>query len=610
MLRCMLHAKFPQIRTEVAVELVPLREIFSSKIRLRLLLVLAASALLLLTACTSIANLFLARVASRGTELATRIALGAGRARILCQLLTEVTLLAAAGGVLGLVLARVGAGALVAAAPEEVRLLADTRLNAPLFVFATLASLVTALLCGAIPAWQAFRNDPAADLHEGARTSTGGWRAARLRQTLVGVEMALATALLATAALLLHSLVNVMQADRGYQVERVLAADLSLSGARYALPNSRASFYETLVQHVEALPRVVAAGAISDLPAVAASSGASRTIFHATDTDFRDTVLDRPVAMVRSVTPGYLAASGSVLRAGRFFAADEPVLVAAVSESLARRLWPGDSLSAVVGRTLRQGDVSGPLILVTGVLGDVHHEAVVQQVLPDCGRAGLIERDGCEERSIGRQEEVTAGSRIERDQLGCRHAQSHADWREQDDRRCGAKQHARKNEQAHRERPRMELDKIRDAFDEERAIALEERGAEPRHADDGDDRRDAIAHHGAFHGRLRRCVEQGHGQPGNGNHRDHDRGAHAHLIAVDHLTPRDGVGTQTRKHAHQHDNRDAGQEQPGRAARVSKRRPVQHRRRLGRFDLSARKTSLILNVLAEPRSAPGDRHAR
>ena len=94
----------------------------SSKIRLRLLLVLAASALLLLTACTSIANLFLARVAGRGTELATRIALGAGRARILCQLLTEVTLLAAAGGALGLVLARVGAGALVAAAPEEVRL--------------------------------------------------------------------------------------------------------------------------------------------------------------------------------------------------------------------------------------------------------------------------------------------------------------------------------------------------------------------------------------------------------------------------------------------------------------------------------------------------------
>jgi hypothetical protein len=194
-------------------------------------------------------------------------------------LLTEVTLLAAAGGALGLVLARVGAGALLAAAPEEVRLLADTRLNAPLFVFATLASLVTALLCGAIPAWQAFRNDPAADLQESVRTSTGGWRAARLRQTLVGVEMALATALLATAALLLHSLVNVMQADRGYQVERVLAADLSLSGARYALPNSRASFYETLVQHVEALPGVVAAGAISDLPAVAASSGASRTIF-------------------------------------------------------------------------------------------------------------------------------------------------------------------------------------------------------------------------------------------------------------------------------------------------------------------------------------------
>jgi len=381
-LNAMLHAKFPQIRTEVAVELIPLREVFVSKSRLRLLLVLAASVLLLLTACTSIANLFLARLASRGTELATRIALGAGRARILCQLLIEVTLLAATGGALGLVLARVGAGALVAAAPEEVRLLTDARLNAPVFIFATLASLVTALLCGAIPAWQAFRNDPAAELQDGSRASTGGWRAARLRQTLVGVEMALATSLLATAALLLHSLVNVIQADRGYQVERVLAVDLSLSGARYAPPYSRASFYETLVQHVEALPGVVAAGAISDLPATAASTGASRTIFYSTDTDFRDKVLDRPVAMVRSVTRGYLAASGSALRAGRFFADDEPVLVAAVSESLARRLWPGEGLSDVVGRTLRQGDVSGPLILVTGVMGDVHHGAVDRDPQP------------------------------------------------------------------------------------------------------------------------------------------------------------------------------------------------------------------------------------
>jgi predicted permease len=182
--------------------------------------------------------------------------------------------------------------------------------------------------------------------------------------------MALATLLLASAALLLRSFVNVMNTDRGYEVERVLAVDLSLFGERYDAGESRAAFYSELLEHVRALPGVMAAGAISYLPAVSASEGASRTIFHPTDTDFQRVVLARPVAMVRSVTAGYFAASGSPLRAGRFLTDREQTPVAVISEGLARRLWPGEASSAIIGRQLRQGNVTGSLIEVVGIVAD------------------------------------------------------------------------------------------------------------------------------------------------------------------------------------------------------------------------------------------------
>src|SRR5207302_4029856 len=125
-LNAFIRAQEPGIKTELIPQLVPIREIYAGKVRLRLLLILAAAALLLLTACTNIANLFLARVASRATGFATRIALGAGRARILTQTLAETTVAAALGGSIGALIAAYGASLLAAFGPDDVRLLADT----------------------------------------------------------------------------------------------------------------------------------------------------------------------------------------------------------------------------------------------------------------------------------------------------------------------------------------------------------------------------------------------------------------------------------------------------------------------------------------------------
>ncbi len=377
-----IRERTPGLKTELIARLVPIRDIYAERVRFRLLLILGASTLLLLTACTNIANLLLARTASRASEFATRIALGAGRARILSQTLTESTLLALLGGAAGVVVAGYGSGLLAAYGPDDVRLLAGTRLTAPVLLFALAVSLVTGIVCGLLPARQAYRKDFAAGLQEGARTAFGGRRAVRFRQLLVGVEMALGTALLASAGLLLHSFVNVMRADRGYDVERVLAVDLSLFGQRYDSGQSRIAFYRDLTENLRAIPGVLAAGAISDLPAAAGSSGASRTIFHSTDTDFQKMALARPVAMVRSVTAGYFAASGTALRAGRFFTGQEPVLVALISESLAKSLWPRENPAAVVGRTIRQGNVTGPLITVAGVVEDVRSGAADREVPP------------------------------------------------------------------------------------------------------------------------------------------------------------------------------------------------------------------------------------
>jgi putative ABC transport system permease protein len=364
----LIRTKYPGLKTELKTQLVPIREIYAGKVRLRLLLILAASGLLLLTACTNLANLFLARVASRVSEFATRIALGAVRGRIMSQILAETTLLAVLGGAAGAIIADYGASLLAAHGPEEMQLLADAGLTTPALLLAIAASLLIGLACAIFPAWQLYRKDVASGLMENARAALGGGRATRSRQLLVGVQMAFGTALLASAGLLLHSFVKLMNADRGYQVERVLAVDLSLFG-----PNQDpAGFYRQLAENTRALPGVIAAGAINDLPAVAGSSGASRTIFHATDADFPSLVLQRPVAIIRSVTPGYFAASAAGLQAGRFFTDHEPAEVALLSESLGRRLWPGEAPSTAIGRTVRQGNVTGPLITVVGVVRDVH----------------------------------------------------------------------------------------------------------------------------------------------------------------------------------------------------------------------------------------------
>jgi putative ABC transport system permease protein len=185
---------------------------------------------------------------------------------------------------------------------------------------------------------------------------------------------------------LLHSFVNVMDADRGYAIERILSVDLGLFDARYAPGPRRVVFFRELTQRIQTLPGVQAAGAIGGLPVNSGTSVASQRIFYVTDSNPPAVALQRPVALIRSVTPGYFAASGATLRAGRFFDATEPAPVAVISESLAKRFWPGESITAVVGHVFKYGDTNAPPVTVAGVVADTHPGALDRELPPEVYR--------------------------------------------------------------------------------------------------------------------------------------------------------------------------------------------------------------------------------
>ena len=383
MLNRSLRAAVPDLTTEFQTKLTPIREVYAGKFRLRLLLVAAAAGLLLFAASANVANLYLGRMVSRSQEFAVRVALGARRSRILSQMLTESTCLALIGGALGVAGAYLGVDALVAQGPPDMRALADTRPKLAVLGASILVSVATGLACGFLPAWKAYRKDACAVLQAGGRGAVTG-DAATVRQALVTIELALTTALLASAALLLHSFVNVTRADRGYEVEHVLALELSPVGQRYATGPQRTTFYQGLLTNVQALPGVLAAGAVNSVPALGESG--TQAIFFSTDADTPGLALQRPVAGLRSATPGYFIASGTGLRAGRAFTEKDAIPVAVIGESLGRRLWPGNTAASLVGRTIRQGAANASDITVVGVAQDVRPGALDRELPPQLYR--------------------------------------------------------------------------------------------------------------------------------------------------------------------------------------------------------------------------------
>jgi predicted permease len=361
----------PDTNANQGVKLVSMRDEQVGDVRPALLLLLAAVGFLLTVACANVANLLLARAATRQKEIAIRIALGAGRLRLLKQFLTESLLLAGLGGGLGLLLAVWSTTPMLRMFPNSIENLSLPKVEAipidwKVLLFTLAASLFTGLLFGLVPALQASKADLNLTLKESSRTTTGG--GSRLRNALVVAEIALSLMLLIGAGLLFKSFAHLQRSDFGFNPEQVLTVQVLLPQPKYSEPAKRLQFLQQSLQRIGALPGVQMVGATNFLPL----TGFWGTVSFTVEGQPQPNPGDEPEADNRLATPDYFRTMGMRLVEGREFTEqdrDGAQKVLLVNETLARKLWSGES---PVGKRLNLGDANQPEWWeVVGVVGDV-----------------------------------------------------------------------------------------------------------------------------------------------------------------------------------------------------------------------------------------------
>jgi putative ABC transport system permease protein len=350
-------------------EIIPLESQVVGTARRGLLLLLAGVGAVLLIVCLNLANLLLVRVPSRAREAGIRTALGASRARLARQLLTESALLAILGGVLGIGLAYFGLRWLVAVAPANLPRIDEVHVDARVLWFTVFVSMATGILFGALPAWRVSHADPQQALKAGAVTITEGRPARRLRESLIGFEVGVGTLLLIMAGLLTTSMVRLLGVDKGFTTEHVLAVDVNLPPQNYTKLEQKEEFYDNVLARVRALPGVKSAGWISKLPLEGQEQVDAISVpGHSTKG------LSDAIANYRYVSSGYFQSMGIALRQGRLIEpADRDRHVAIISESVAKHLWPGEN---PLGKQFHPGEEHRPLTEVIGVVADIRTVAL------------------------------------------------------------------------------------------------------------------------------------------------------------------------------------------------------------------------------------------
>jgi len=365
-----LAQQFPETNANESAEVIPLHENLVRNIRPALLTLLAAVGLVVLIACGNVANLLLVRASVRGKEIAIRTALGAGRGRLIRQMLVESCTLALTGGALGLLFAYAAIGPLQVLSAGSIPRVDDISIDARVLAFTLALSVVTGIAFGLVPAWQALRASLNEVLKEGGRTSVtsgGHW----LRNTLVVAEVAISLVLLVGASLLLRSFSRLTSVDPGFRAENVLSFRVALPQNAYPDGPHRIAFFKNLVERLEGLPQVSSAAIVQTLPMRGSYV-------------LRVTVQGRPApppgeepsATYRTISPGYFEAMSIPLLRGRAFTerdiAGAP-LVAMVDEAFVRRHFPNQD---PMGQRIDIGNGSDGPAEIVGVVGNVHHNGL------------------------------------------------------------------------------------------------------------------------------------------------------------------------------------------------------------------------------------------
>ncbi len=369
-----LAQEYPDANAGWNVKLMPLQEFIVRSVETALLVLLGAVAFVLLIACANVANLLLARAAGREKEIAIRTALGAGRARIVRQLLTESALLALAGGVAGLLLAKWGTDLLLKLAPQNLPRMSDVSLDGRALAFTAAVTLLTGLIFGLVPALQASKPNLTETIKDaGGRGSTEGGRRQFIRGSLVVLEMASALLLLVGAGLLIKSFWRLQRIDPGFNPNNALTAAVSLPSRKYPEENQRSAFFQQLLEKVRALPGVQAAGAsnvvplggdyvlgfvIEGRPPLPPGAGQSTNYY--------------------AVSADYFKAMGIPLLRGRVFTEQDTrnsTRVAVISDSMAKRVFPNED---PIGKRIHV--TNGPTVFreIVGIVGDVKHYGLDQ----------------------------------------------------------------------------------------------------------------------------------------------------------------------------------------------------------------------------------------
>lgn len=352
-------------KVDLAAELVPLETQVIGPARRGLLFLQIAVGAVMLIVCVNLINLLLARVPGRMREAAVRTALGATRARLVSQMLTETLLLGLGGGLLGVGLAYQGLNWLMKAAPIGLQRLDEVRLDAPVLWFALLLSLATSVLFGILPAWQVAHANAQQALKSSGGRITEGRSSLRLREVLIGLEVGLSTLLLILAGLLTTSLVKLVGVEKGFGAEHVLTASVNLSTANYSAEDAKIHFYDQVLSSASAISGVTAAGWVSELPLEGETH-----VSHVGLPGVQVAPVERPIANYRFISQGYFEAMGIPLHAGRpIQESDRNRDVAVVSKTLAERLWPGQNPIGKLVET-SAGTHERPHEVI-GVVGDI-----------------------------------------------------------------------------------------------------------------------------------------------------------------------------------------------------------------------------------------------
>ena len=369
----LLQEQFPQTNERLTFGATSLREQIVGDVRRPLLVLLGAVAFVLLVACANVANLQLARVSARQEELAVRTALGAGRGRLVRQLLTESLMLGLAGGMAGLLIAWWGTNALIGAQPADIPRIDEIGLNPTVVLFTLVTSLLTGIAFGVFPALQATGGSQVSALREGGRGGVGRGTN-RVRSTLVVAEMALAVVLLMGAGLLIRSFVELTQVDPGFRPERAMAFRLVLQGERYNSAERILTHNRTVMERLAAMPGVTTVATTSVLPL----NGRGALVDFTVDGGPPPPNVNAEIGMA-SVTPDFFRAIGTAIARGRGFNEGDDAAaprVAVINEAAAKLWFPGED---PIGK---RPTAAGTEREIVGVVPDVLQRSPGEPALP------------------------------------------------------------------------------------------------------------------------------------------------------------------------------------------------------------------------------------